>query len=145
MKYVIVKINKQNVPGQRMKYPAKYNAYEVDANKRGPIMYEGGLGRGNASEECMIYLEDTVADKYATDPDMRIVPEAAADAWILANKQEQDKPNEQVTDVNRLIAIQVKIAAGKALSTEDNDALDPDKPDVKGISRKKTKAADIFK
>lgn len=144
MKYVIVKINKQNVPGQRMKYPVKYNAYEVDANKIGPIVYEGGIGRGQPFEECMIYLADATADKYAVDPDMRIVAEVEANEWLAANKQEQAKPDETVTDVNRLIAIQVKIAAGKVLSQEDNDALDPDKP-TKGISRKKKLAVEVFK
>lgn len=144
MKYVIVKINKQNVPGQRMKYPVKYNAYEVDANKIGPIVYEGGLGRGQPFEECMICLTDGTADKYAIDPDMRIVSETVANQWLATNKQEKDKPDETVTDVNRLIAIQVKIAAGISLSQEDNDALDPDKA-TKGISRKKKLVTEIFK
>ena len=128
-----------------MLYPEAYKPFEIDANKQGPIIYEGAFSRGQASEECMVFIEKAVADKYkADDPErFRVVPKAAADQWLAQNQQLQEQPEERVTDVDRMIAIQAKVAAGVVLSQEDLDALDPDNP-IRGINRRPKTAVGIF-
>jgi len=145
MKYIIVTIKRMNVPGKRMGYPAIYNAQEIEFNKKGPIVYEGALSRGLNTEECLISVQDSVADAYAAHPQglVRIVTEAEADTWLGNNVQLKSRPEERVTDVDRLQAIQTKIAAGFSLSTEDNQALDPDHV-MRGINRIPKTAVGIF-
>ena len=85
-----------------MKYPSIYDAQEVERNKKGPIIYEGAFSRGEATEECLLFLQDALADTYALDTDIRIVTEAQADTWLAANQQIQDAPDIQVLDANQL-------------------------------------------
>jgi len=143
MKYVIVTMRRGSTGEDAMVYPTAYKAWEVDQNKRGPIVYEGAFSLGEATEECMIYLNDAVADKYALDPDMRIVTEAQADAWLTANRELARLPTEIVTDANRLTVIKIKLDAGIELSDEDYLALDPDEP-MQGINRRKKTAKAVF-
>ena len=145
--YLIITMRRGNKkigePG--MVYPDIYDAQEVDSNKQGPIIYEGALSRGLATEECMIFVEQSVADAYKADdpPNFRIANEAAADAWLAANKQLSERREEQVLDEGRMLAIIAKNAAGIALSQDDLDALDPDSP-VRGINRLVKTAQGIF-
>ena len=146
MKYVIVTIRRE--PGIPMKYPAKYDSKEVDANKKGPLVYSGNLGKGEASEEMMLFLNDIIADDYATGADMKIVNEAQADAWLAANERIQERAEEVVTDPDRMLAIIAKALNVIApnlnhLSAEDVAALDPDNK-MRGINRKPKTAAGIF-
>ncbi len=144
MKFVIVTIRREMNPSlPRMRYPRVYDAMEVEVNKTGPLMYSEGLARGQNSEEMMMRLSDTLADRYAVDDDIRILTETEADAWLSVNPKVLRMPEERVTDVNRMIAIQAKVAAGIDLSPEDRDALDPNKP-VRGINRKAKTAASLF-
>jgi len=145
MKYIIVTILRKNIPGKRMGYPRVYNAQEIEFNKKGPIVYEGALSRGGTAEECLIYVEDSVADAYSADPENRVrtVTEAEADVWLSNNVQLKSRPEERVTDVNRIQAIQAKVAAGIILSTEDYNALDPDHV-MLGINRVPKTAVGIF-
>ncbi len=141
MKFVIVTIRRGTDPV--MQYPAVYVDSEVDANKQGPIQTEGALGLGEDVEECMILLNNAVADKYASDPDVRLATEAEGDAWLATNRNLAGQPEEVVTNVNRLFAIIAKNEAGVALSQEDLDAVDPDKS-VKGINRCSKTCTGIF-
>ena len=128
-----------------MLYPAIYNPSEVDQNKLGPIVYEGAFSRGEAIEECLIFIEAAVADRYATNDPRRfaILNEREADTWLGANKQLANQPEERVTDPNRIQAILAKNVSGVALSQEDLYALDPDNP-MQGINRRPKTAKGIF-
>lgn len=146
MKFLIVTIthNRGN-RGHRMVYPPPYNAQEVDRNRRGPLVYEGGISHGynDDTEEALLYLRDEIADRYARSPEMRIVSRARAETWMAAARSYQAMPDEMVMDVDRLHAITAKKAAGVAISAEDLDALDPASP-VPGINRTKKTVADVF-
>lgn len=128
-----------------MLYPSIYNNREVDRNKVGPLVYEGGitLGLGDATEEMLMKLNDETADKYAADSNMKIITKAEADTWLAAARSLVNVPEERVTDVDRMVAISAKVAAGVTLTREDEDALDPDKP-VRGITRQRKTADGIF-
>ncbi len=145
MKLVLVTLSLQNVSGKRMKYPAIYNAAEVELNKKGPIIYEGAFSRHETTEKILLYLDDVVADKYIGDAQGLCIEKtvAEADSWLATNIQESDKPDESVTDQARLIAITAKAQAGITLSTDDLAALDPDNA-TPGISKKKTTVAEFY-
>lgn len=143
MKYLIVTMHRGGPGEDEMMYPETYKPWEIERNKRGPIVYEGAFSLGESSEECMIYLSDAVADKYALDPDMRIVTEIQADTWLAANRELAKLPTEMITDAARLAAIEIKLDAGVELSDEDYLALDPDES-MLGINRRKKTARAIF-
>lgn len=137
MKLVKVRIRRgDHTKGEnQMVYPAAYDAREVDRHKTGKLDYSGHMRFGQAEEWMIVCLEDTVADKYALDPDMEIVDDATADADSEAWRQMRGEPEEQVRDPNRIQAIVAKQTAGIPLTQEDQDALDPSK-DVAGINRR---------
>lgn len=143
MKYLIVTIRRGGPFQDAMIYPTVYDAEDVDRNKRGPIVYESALSLGEDTEECMIYINDALADQYEFDPDMRIVTETEADEWLMANRKLAGTPTERVTDLNRIEAIKLKMDAGVNLSEEDLLALDPDEP-MAGINRMSKTAKAIF-
>lgn len=143
MKYVLITTRLGAVGENQIQYPAVYDAVEVDRNKLGPLIYKGRHDEGDETGEVLTALKDEVADRYAQDPDVRIITKAAATTWLKNNPNMANDPEEQVTDSERLVAIQTKIAAGITLSTEDRDALDPDKP-VRGINRRLKNADSYF-
>lgn len=144
MQYLVVTIRREtDLRRPRMRYPAIYDASDVDSQKRGPIIYEGALALGENTEECLMFVSDRLANAYKTDADMRMLTEVEADTWLAAARNLARIPEEQVTDANRLVAIQAKVAAGVALTAEDNAALNPDDP-IAGINRRRKTALGIF-
>jgi hypothetical protein len=145
MQYVLVTIRRNPDPQakNRMLYPASYDANEVEAGKVGPLIYEGRLARGELTSKVLLRASDALAAKLNVDDDVEIVTAAVADAWLAQNVELNAKPDEVVTDPDRLLAIIAKNAAGVALSAEDLEALDPDKA-VKGVERAKKTVATIF-
>jgi len=134
MKFLKVKIIRNtNANEPTMQYPVTYNAAEVEGDIKGRIIYDGGLSRGEDTEECLILVSDDLATIYSKDKDMEVLTKAQANTWLASNDGLKDQPNEQVTDINRLTAIIAKKSAGVELSQEDLDALDPTK-DVLGIN-----------
>jgi len=126
-----------------MKYPAIYNAHEIDEAKQGPMIREGRIPRGEPTSKCLIKVSDALADRYGADPDIEIVNEAKADVWLAQNPQLAERPQEEVLSPERLTAILAKTEAGIALSQEDLDALDPNSP-VRGINKVGRTCAEIF-
>jgi hypothetical protein len=67
----------------QLEYPDRYHAQEVDQRGQliGPRLngYSGHIGRGGDEEWCLIVLPDELADEYARDTDMEIIPVAKAD------------------------------------------------------------------
>ena len=139
MKYVIVTIKREtDISKPRMRYPVGYDHRDVNNTVR-----DGGLERGEDVEEALIRVNDTVGTLYDRDPDMRIVTKTEADVWLGQEPRLAAQPEERVTDVNRLIAIQTKKAVGVPLTQEDNDALDPDNA-IRGINRVPKTTSSIF-
>ena len=143
MKYVLITTRLGAVNEDQIQYPAVYDAVEVDRSRLGPLIYKGRHDEGDETGEVLTALKDEVADRYAQDSDVRIVSKAVVTTWLKNNPNMAADPEEQVTDSERLMAIQTKIAAGITLSTEDRDALDPDKP-VRGINRRRKNADSYF-
>lgn len=143
MKYVVI-TTRLGARGQnQIQYPAIYNAEEVDRTTLGPLVYKGRHDEGDLTGEVLMCMKDAAADAYSEDDDVRIITEAEADVWLQTNPNLTSDPEEQVTDVERLQAIGVKIAAGIDLTAEDFDALNPDKP-ARGINRKSKNARSYF-
>jgi hypothetical protein len=143
MKYLIATIRRGRKP--QMRYPSVWNAEEIQSELIGPIIYDGGIGAGRDTEECLVSVHsDDLADRYASDADIRIASESVANAWLSRNPRVIAMPEERVTDVNRMIAIQAKKAAGQSLSQEDKDAVNPDKP-VRGINRREKNVRGLFR
>lgn len=151
MVYMLVEVHRQHKPGHTMQYPSCYDAYEIQSRSIGPIVYDGGLGRGENTEECLICMVDVAYAKELEEDSngrIRIISEQEADEWLKNNKQLAERnAEEQVTDPNRMLAIIAKCLASQVpkevLSKEDMDALDPDSR-VPGIRRKKNTAQEIF-
>ena len=145
MKFIIVTIHRGTDPNKAaMQYPTSYNAQEVELNKRGPILYEGGLSRGEDTEECLLYVTDALATKYSSvEARIKIVSDLETNAWLAANQNLQNQPEERITDSNRLELIKIKLLAGQVLTTEDNAVLDPDNP-IRGVNRVQKTVAGIF-
>ena len=144
MKFVLVTINLDTTPGRTpMVYPKGYNANEVDRNSTGPHVRDGGCGRGEPTEELLLYLNDATADKYNQDPRMRIITNVEADTWLSVCKKLENVPEERVTDEKRMLAIIAKNGAGIPLSDEDQAALDPDNK-TPGIIRTRKNIADMY-
>ena len=120
-----------------MVYPECYDAQEVEHAKMGPILYPNEMGHGAAEEDCLICLgDDAIADEYIAQGKGDIVEllEAGVDEYMLTRWENRNSGTERVTDNDKLLAIQVKLQAGIALSAEDHDALNPDKRTT-GINR----------
>ncbi len=143
MKLILVEIKRSNTPGATMQYPPIYNAMEVETHKRGPIVYEGRLARGEDVEHCLICVSDELAEKYATDPGVKIVTKDEANAWLAQNPELQERPSESVDDPNRMLAIIAKKLAGLDLSDEDLAALDPKHP-MPGVRKVPKTVEEIF-
>lgn len=143
MKYVLITTRLGAVNENQIQYPGVYDAVEIDRVRLGPLIYKGRHDEGDATGEVLTSMKDEAATKYAKDPDVRIITEAEATMWLQTNPNMAGDPEERVTDSDRLMAIQTKIAAGIPLSTEDSDALDPDKP-VRGINRRRKDAQSYF-
>lgn len=144
MKFVVVTIRRNPSPGAApMLYPGGYNAKAVHNSSGGPQLRDGGIGNGDNSEEMLIRVGNELADRLDESPDMRIANLPAADAWILVYANAKGLPEEVVTDSERIALIQAKQTAGIPLTSEDTDALDPDKP-VRGVNRRTKDAAGFF-
>ena len=131
MKIVKVTIKKGGVGDSMMKYPARYDAQEVDREGLGPaavnqvgISYSGAMNRGNSESHCIIMLPNALADEYSTDPDMAMITDAQADIFMEDNRVANGIPEESVNDINRLTAITAKQGASIDLTAEDIKALD---------------------
>lgn len=130
LKVIIRRVTDPTKP--RMSYPDVYKAEEVDRSGVGVLAYSKAMSRGSDTEECIICVEDSIADKYLTDSDITELTQLQAEALVSQWDTDNNEPIETVNDVNRLIAIQAKKAAGITLTQNDLDALDPDSS-VKGI------------
>ncbi len=133
-----------------MVYPKRYDPVEVDryghyATKLGHpgVTMSGGIGRGEPEEWCLIMLPDALAQEYAQDPDMEIIDDATAEALMAQWKQDNEVPDEVVTDPARIEAIKAKAAAGIPLSIEDRKALDPADHTTPGVEKTLKPMAEI--
>jgi hypothetical protein len=141
MKIVKVHIRRGHKGENMMVYPALYDAEEVDRSGLGPCgingtgAYSGAIGAGGAEEHCLILVEDEVADRYVTDPEMEVITAEEADALMEQWRLDNEESEEVVTDVTRIQAIAAKQAAGITLSAEDRAALDPTSL-VRGINKR---------
>ena len=145
MKFIVVTIVRSTDPtAPPMQYPVVYNPTEVDRMREGPMLRDGGLGRGESTEEMLLHIDDAVADAYALNKDVRIlILESEVDAWISNTADLRGEPMERVTDVDRLIAILAKQAAGKTFTVEDLDSVDPTKS-TRGINLTPRTARELY-
>ena len=138
---VKVRIRRGGLGENMMVYPGRYNAQEVDRRGIGPLnvmgamAYSGHIGMGGEEEWCLIALPESLAQDYAKSLDMEIVAPEVADGLMETWRVMQGRPLEVVSDPNRLLAINTKLAAGLELSEEDRRALDPDDP-TPGITKR---------
>ena len=142
---VRVRVGKLAKAENRFRYPDCYDAQEVHRNQLGGNLYLGEIARGAAQDECLIYVESRLAQRYkrACPGDFKILTEAEADTWLAAHPAIANRTDEVVSDIERLQAIQAKAAAGAPITQDDRDALDPDHPKP-GISRQGKRARDVF-
>lgn len=149
MKLVRVTIKRGNpaLGEPQMIYPAGYNPVEVDMAGPGASAikygYTGFIGAGGTEEALFILLEDSVADRYGAMDDMDVVETVDAETEIEEARVHMGKPAEIVDDLQRLQAIAVKQQLNIPLTTEDQQALDPDDLSVRGI-RRYEKVSDIL-
>ena len=138
MKFVHFTVTRET-KGTRFVYPPSFNAQEIEHKKTGIHLYAENILQGGL---LLRFDDDTfVARRYINQPGVSILPKPQADAWIATNRASD--PEEETTDPNRMLAILAKSAASIALSTEDLDALDPDKPE-RGINRRRKRVEDYF-
>ncbi len=149
MQFVKVTIRRGGLGEPMMKYPAPYNAQEVDRLGIGPtkvnladISYSGEMSRGGSSSFCIIMLPDTLAAAYAKSDDMEIITDIQADTLMEANRIANQVPEEIVNDLSRIQAIQAKTGASIALTTEDLKALDVNDR-TPGVVKARKTAAEI--
>jgi hypothetical protein len=139
MKYLKIKI-KRGDPRKgenQMMYPACYDAMEVELVKIGPILYPDEIGRGATEEDCVICFGDNkIAAEYVRDGGSDIVEltEAAVDSYMSTRWERRKDAEEQVTDEPRILSILTKKTLNMPLSTEDLDAINPDKR-TPGVNR----------
>jgi len=139
-RYLRVKITRGDMAAgeNMMKYPACWDAYEVEGAKVGPILYSGRIRAGDDFEYCLVcFHNDEVADRYLRSCPLEILElsEEAANEFIRNEWEGRDMPEEVVTDPNRVMAIMAKKMAGLELSEDDLKVLDPDEP-TRGINRR---------
>jgi len=128
----------------RYQYPAVYNARSIEAEKSGPLIYNDNSRRKRSGSAVLVRFEDDalVARKYQGETGVRVLrDEAAADAWILANTQ--DEPLDTIDDTDRFLLILAKQAVGATMTQDDIDSTDPTSP-VPGVRRKRKTAAGFF-
>ncbi len=141
MKLLRVRITRGGTGDPAMRYPARYNAQEVDRNGMyataiaGTTALSGGLSRGEDVEFCVIALRDELADEYALDPDMELITPEMADQLIEQWRVLRGDSEEVVDSPSRIQAIAVKQQAGLPLTDEDRAALDPASA-VPGVRRR---------
>ena len=139
----VVKVRiRRGEPGENMMvYPDRYNAQEVDRRGIGPLnvmgsmAYSGHIGMGGEEEWCLITLPESLAREYAKDPDMTLIVPEVADELMEGWRVMHGRPLEVVSDPNRILAINTKLAAGLELTEEDRQALDPNDP-TPGITKR---------
>ena len=139
MKYLKIRIRRGDIrKGEpQMVYPDIYDAMEVEQVKVGPILYPNEIGKGASEEDCLIcFGDDTIADEYISQSkgDITQLTEVEVDEYMNTRWERRNDGEEQVLNPERLLAIQVKLQAGVALSAEDRDVLNPDKR-VAGINK----------
>lgn len=149
MKCVKVTITRGNVGEDMMKYPARYNAQEVDRNGLGScainqasISYSGAISRGASQAHCIILLSDALANEYAVDPLMEIISKTTADTLMEQWRKDNRVPEETVRDINRITAIQAKQAVNITLTAEDLKALDVN-DSVPGVNKSRRTMAEV--
>ena len=148
MKFVLVTF-KEFSPSRRGKdsetgyvYPALYSSSEVSRLGRGPIYDFEDIADKTGTSQCLIAMPDGIADAYDLDPDMEIINQVRAQAWIDANRTIQSLP-EYYVERDMVAALQLRIAAGATLSTQEREMIDPDHPRG-GIVRRKKDLASVM-
>ena len=130
---------------QRM-YPDRYDPEEVDREGMGVLGYSQSIEIGEASGFCLIALDDAMADEYALDPDMQIIPVADADtlldAWATEKGQTTTRRDPEVlAEITARNTLAMAEKQSVVVSQADKDALDPTNP-AAGV-RARRKLADI--
>lgn len=139
MKYLKIEI-KRGDPRQgehQMVYPDCYDAMEVEQVKIGPILYPNEIGKGAEEEDCVIcFGDDLVADDYIVKSEGLILELTAmeVDTYMATRWEGRNDAEERVVDPDKILACLTKKSLNKAQTTEDKDALDPDKR-TPGINR----------
>lgn len=139
MKFLKIRIKRGNPKKgeHQMVYPDIYDASEIQQTLVGGILYSSEIGRGASHEDCILCCsDDELAATYIAEGKGDIVAqsEEEVDAFMNTRWERRNEGEEQVTDSDRILAIQTKSQVGQALSMEDRDALDPDKR-TPGINR----------
>src|SRR5664279_1516373 len=134
---------------QRM-YPARYNPEEVDREGMGVLGYSQSIEIGEASGFCLIALDDAMADEYAKDPGMEIIPVADADTlldtWAAEKGLSTTKRDADVLaeiTARNIIAMAEKQSV--VVSQADKDALDSTNPAAGVTGRRKLADIAAFK
>lgn len=148
----IVKIRiRRGGPGEKMMvYPPGFNADEAQKNGGDPIKYSEGIGLGEPEEWMYLVLPNALADSYALDPDMEIVPRPQAETELEAWRVALGEPMERVDDSDRIAAIQLRMdlardrpELGIDVSAEDLKALDPN-DEMPGITNHDVRMKRVF-
>lgn len=146
MKYVLVTFRAATTdnPKGGYRYPKRYDAQLVQNSGTGVIQYDHLSGfDADGKQECLIRVDDSLADRFAGDQDMRILSDSEADAWVAGNAQLQQAPAYQV-DMSMVAALQARASAGITLTSVELDYLDPDH-NSGGIRRADYSKEAIFK
>lgn len=150
MQFVKVTIRRGGSGEPKMKYPAPYNAEEVDRVGIGPgginqadIVYSGDMSRGSSTATCLIMLPPKEAAAYTVSGDMEIISDADVDTLMEENRLKNKIPEETVNDINRIQSIQAKTGVGITVTAEDLKSLDVDDRSVPGVVKSRRTAAEI--
>lgn len=142
MKYIKIKIKRGDAQKgeNQMVYPDCYDAMEVERVKIGPILYPGEIGKGADEEDCIVcFSDDFVADDYIAGGggDIVEVTEAAVDTFMATRWEGRNEAEEQIIDINKILSIMMKKTLNIQRTTEDLDAIDPDKrtPGINRVNR----------
>ncbi len=146
MKYVLVTFRTAdpNLPGSGYRYPKRYSADRVQSSGSGKVLYDFTKGfDANGEQECLVLVDDALADRFATDPDMRIITDDQATAWVAANLSVAAIPEYSV-DEPLVAAVHARVAANME-TAEDREFLDPDhdSPGVRRVNRTKEALFDV--
>lgn len=139
MKYLQIRIKRgdSNKGENQMVYPAIYDANEVEGVMIGSILYTGEIGKGADEEDCMLCVgDDFIADDYiaAGGGDIVEVTEAEVDTFMVTRWEGRNDAEEQVIDINKILSVMMKKTLNISRTTEDLDAINPDKR-TPGINR----------
>ena len=140
MKYVLVTFRTadSDKPGSGYRYPKRYRADSVQSSGSGKVLYDFTKGfDANGKQECLVLVDDALAERFAADPDMRIITDDQATSWVAANLSVAAIPEYSV-DEPLVAAVHARVAANIAVA-EDLEFLDPDhdSPGVRRVSRTK--------